>query len=119
MMDGIPSKIKWKYTSFLHCISSFEGTSHNFFTRQPPGLLVLIVLDFYISRFHFSKLFRTSFNNLWNKIFSWMFFLVADSLNFEGLKIQKWNVPTDIIQTVDEKMGSSYHVYSRRSFGCT
>ena len=24
-------------------------------------------------------------------------------LNFEGLKIQKWNVPTDRVQTVDEK----------------
>ena len=31
MLDGIPSKIKWKYISFLHCISSFEGTSHIFF----------------------------------------------------------------------------------------
>ena len=31
MLGGILSKIKWKYTSFLHCISIFEGTSHNFF----------------------------------------------------------------------------------------
>ena len=30
-VGGISSKIKWKYTSFLHCISSFEGTSHIFF----------------------------------------------------------------------------------------
>ena len=25
-MDGIPTKIKYKYIPFLHCISSFEGT---------------------------------------------------------------------------------------------
>ena len=27
-------------------------------------------------------------------------------LNFESLEMQKWNVPTDRVQTVDEKMGS-------------
>ena len=27
-------------------------------------------------------------------------------LNFEGLEMQKSNVPTDRVQTVDEKMGS-------------
>ena len=27
-------------------------------------------------------------------------------LNFEGLKIQKGNIPTDRVQIVDEKMGS-------------
>ena len=32
-----------------------------------------------------------------------MFLLVTDSLNFEGLKMQKWNVPTDKVQIVDEK----------------
>ena len=26
-------------------------------------------------------------------------------LNFEGLEMQKWNIPTDIIQRVDEKDG--------------
>ena len=31
MLDGIPNKIKWKYKPVLHCISSFEGTSHKFF----------------------------------------------------------------------------------------
>ena len=32
-----------------------------------------------------------------------MFLLVTDSLNFEGLKMHKWNVPTDKVQIVDEK----------------
>ena len=31
MLDGISSKNKWKYTFFLHCISSFEDTVHIFF----------------------------------------------------------------------------------------
>ena len=26
-------------------------------------------------------------------------------LNFEGLEMQKWNIPTDRIQRVDKKMG--------------
>ena len=26
-------------------------------------------------------------------------------LNFEGLEMEKWNVPTDIVQIVDEKNG--------------
>ena len=36
-------------------------------------------------------------------------------LNFEGLQIQKWNIPTDIAQIVDQKWGhlSIYHVYFR------
>ena len=26
-------------------------------------------------------------------------------LNFEGLEMQRWNVPTDVVQIVDEKNG--------------
>ena len=45
-------------------------------------------------------------------------------LNFEGLEIQKWNIPTDRAQTEDEKKRekswwsnfSIYHVYSQ-SYG--
>ena len=39
-------------------------------------------------------------------------------LNFEGLEMQKENIPIDTASRVDEKMGhfSSYHVYSR-SYG--
>ena len=33
-------------------------------------------------------------------------------LNFEGLEMPKWNVPTDRVQAVDKKWGhsSGYHV---------
>ena len=27
-------------------------------------------------------------------------------LNFEGPEMQKWNVPTDRVQTIDENIGS-------------
>ena len=40
-------------------------------------------------------------------------------LNFEGLEIKKWNIPTDRAQRVDEKYGvisPTYHVYSRKSW---
>ena len=38
-------------------------------------------------------------------------------LNFEGLEMQKWNIPTDRAQRVDEKNGViCYFVYSR-SYG--
>ena len=52
-LDGIPSKIKRKYTLVLNCISSFKGTSYKKF---------VFVLLFYISRYHFLQLFKTSFN---------------------------------------------------------
>ena len=36
-------------------------------------------------------------------------------LNFEGLEMQKWHIPTDRAQRVDEKMChlTSYHVQSQ------
>ena len=43
-----------------------------------------------------------------------MFFLVTDSLNFEGLKMQKWNVPTDRVQIVDEKNGVFKKIFQLR-----
>ena len=37
---------------------------------QPPDLLFLVVfISFYISRYHFSQIFRTSFNIVWKKDF--------------------------------------------------
>ena len=36
-------------------------------------------------------------------------------LNFEGLELQKWNIPTDRAQRLDEKNGGhsfSCHLYS-------
>ena len=38
---------------------------------QPPDLLFFVVLhSFYISRYHFPQIFRTSFNIIWKKYFS-------------------------------------------------
>ena len=82
MLDGLPSKIKWKYTFFLHCISSFEGTSHICFIIQSPGLLVLIVLHQFL---HQQMSFFTTFYNFiqhyLKQDFLWMFLLSTGSLN--------------------------------------
>ena len=42
---------------------------------QPPDILVLFVfISFYISRYHFSQIWRTSFDNIWKKMLSsWIF----------------------------------------------
>ena len=58
-MDRIPTKINEKYKPFLHCISSFEGTSY---------------------KNHFSQMFRTSFNIIWKNIFFINFPFLMDSL---------------------------------------
>ena len=48
-IDRIPTKIRCM--PFLHCISSFEGTSYKICKTQPPDLLFLVVfISFYISR---------------------------------------------------------------------
>ena len=39
-------KSKEKYKSFLHCISSFEGTPLKICKIQPPDLLFLVVFTF-------------------------------------------------------------------------
>ena len=37
---------------------------------QPPNLLFLFVfISFYVNRYHFSKIFRTSFKNIWKRYF--------------------------------------------------
>ena len=38
-------------------------------SKPPPDLLFLFVICFYISRYHFSRILRTSFNNIWIKYF--------------------------------------------------
>ena len=58
-----------KYMPFLHWISSFEGNScknlKDTATTDLSFLIVFIRRSFYISRYHFSKIFRTSFNIIW------------------------------------------------------
>ena len=53
--------------SFLHCISSFEGTYTFVRYRQPPDVLLILVVfiiySFYISRYNCSQIFRTSISN--------------------------------------------------------
>ena len=58
-----------KYMPLLHFTSSFEGNSCiNLKDTATTDLLFLVVFirrGFYISRCHFSKIFRTSFNIIW------------------------------------------------------
>ena len=77
MMDRIYIYI-YIYTNqnFLHCVSSFEGTSYIYikkFLRYSHQIFYFIVvfmvfISFYISRY-FSQVFRTSFNIIWRKDF--------------------------------------------------
>ena len=64
-MDRIATKIKWKYMSLLHCILMIKicMISHQIFY-----FLLFIFVSFYISRYHFSQIFKTSFN-IWQKFF--------------------------------------------------
>ena len=83
----------------------------------------MFYISFYISRCYFSQLLRTSCNTFWKKIFWWIFVLLMNSLyidqnikercdlmelHFEGVKMQKWIVPTDRFQIVDEKKLGSF-----------
>ena len=49
---------------------------------QPPDLLFIVVfISFYIRRYHFSQMFRTSFIIILKKIFVMNFPFLTDSLN--------------------------------------
>ena len=67
-----PPKIK-KYILFLHCTSSFEGISHknvkDATTSSFISCFLLIYIKFYISRYHFSQIFRILFYIIWKNIF--------------------------------------------------
>ena len=69
-MDRIATKIKWKYMSLLHCILMIKicMISHQIFY-----FLLFILISFYISRYHFSQIFKTSFN-IWQKNFCHKFY---------------------------------------------
>ena len=73
-MDRIPTKIKRK----IHPFFTFQGLKVlliKICKIQPPGLLFLFVfISFYISRYPFSQIFRTLFNNIWKKYFHHKFF---------------------------------------------
>ena len=62
-----------KYMPFLHLIEFqvLKVILVKTWKIQPPDLLFLVVFirrSFYISRYHFTKIFRTSFNILWKII---------------------------------------------------
>ena len=64
-IDRIPAKIKWKYMSLLHRILMIKICM---ISNQIFYFLLFIFISFYISRYHFWQIFRTSFN-IWQKNF--------------------------------------------------
>ena len=79
-MAGMPTKINRKISTcpfYLHSFSSFGGRyffsySWTFICKiiQPLDLLFLVVfISFYVSRYHFSQIFKTSFSIIWKKDF--------------------------------------------------
>ena len=63
MMEIITTKIKWK----MHALFTLY---FKFWRIQPPDFLFFVVfISFYISRSHFSQIFRTSFNITWKRDF--------------------------------------------------
>ena len=74
-LDRIPTEI----ASYLFYIvfQILKVILKKVFKVRPPDLLFLFVfISFFISRYHFSQIFRTSFKNIWKKIFlSNIFFL--------------------------------------------
>ena len=66
---------------FSYCISSFQHTSYKNFKIEQPDLLFLVV--FYLlhqQKYHFSQIFRTSFNIISKKDFCHEFSFLTDSL---------------------------------------
>ena len=54
-----------KYMPFLHCISSVVGTFYkNLWDTHQIIYLLLFYISFYISRYYFWQIFRSSFNIL-------------------------------------------------------
>ena len=77
-LDEIQTKSKWKIQIVnLHCISSFEGSSFIKICKIQP---LLFSIGFYVSRYHYSQLFRTSINIICKKTFTLNFPFSMDSL---------------------------------------
>ena len=78
-MDRIPTKIKWKIHALLFQV--LKVFLIKLCKIQLPDLLFLAVfISFYTSRYHFSQIFRISFNNIWKKDFCHEFYFLTDSL---------------------------------------
>ena len=76
-MDRMPNKIKRKiHSSITLNFQVLKVLLIKTCKMKPPDLLFIVVfICFYISRYHFSQIFRTSFNIIWRKKFSSRIFL--------------------------------------------
>ena len=68
-MDRIPTKTKRK----MHAVYTVFYVLEVFLTKickiQPLDLLFIVFTSFYISKYHFSHIFKTSFSIIWKKYF--------------------------------------------------
>ena len=69
VLDGTPTKNKWKCTPFLNCISNFEGTVVKIYKIESPVTLFL----FFLTNF-------SLFGIIWKMIFVTNFLFLTDSL---------------------------------------
>ena len=69
VLDGTPTKNKWKCTPFLNCISNFEGTVVKIYKIESPVTLFL----FFLTNF-------SLFGIIWKMIFVTNFPFLTDSL---------------------------------------
>ena len=80
-MDRIPTTIKWKIHAFTLYFNFLKVIIIKLCKIQPPDLLFLVVfISFYISMYHFSQFFRTSFIKILKKDFRPNFPFLKDSL---------------------------------------
>ena len=81
-MDGIAPKVNWKIHALFMLYFKFW---RYFFTKlckiQPPDLLFFVVFISFISRYHFSQIFRTLFHIILKKDFCQEVLFLTDSLN--------------------------------------
>ena len=82
-MDNIPTKIKWKIHALFKLYFKFilKVLLRKICKTQPPDRLFLVVfISLYISRYHFSQIFRTSSTLSEKKLFVTNFPFLIDSL---------------------------------------
>ena len=78
---------------------------------QPLDLLFLVVfISFYIIRYHFSQVFRTSFNIIWKKDFFTNFPFLTDSLTPPAHPLNSQN---SCVTNVFCQYSLTYHGFSR------
>ena len=79
-MDRIPTKIIWKiHAPFYFVFQVLKVHLSKICKIDPPDLLILVFISFYISRYYFSQLFRTSLIIICKKRFSSQIVCLTDS----------------------------------------